>query len=714
MKQVLIKNGKALVSDVPAPRAGAGQILVQVAASCISVGTEMSGVRASDAPLWKRALKDPSKVRRAVGLAIEKGVSQTVAQIRGRLAEGLAVGYSAAGKVIELGAGVSDFAPGERVAVAGSGHAMHAEFVSVPVNLATPIPPSVSDAEASTVTLGAIALQGVRRFAPTLGETVVVLGLGLLGQITVQLLKANGCRVIGIDLDPERTRLAECMGADAVLVAEESAPIDQIARLTQGLGADGVIITAAAPDAGLLDRACGFCRRKGRVVLVGDVPITIDRAAIYAKELDFLISTSYGPGRYDQVYEEKGLDYPAAYVRWTENRNMAAYLELIADGKIDVKSLIAREVPVADADAAYAALSGTPRPLAVVLTYPMSEGQPQRKIASGATWHAKEGAIGVGLSGASGFAQGVLVPAMGRLAKDFQIRAVQSATGHRAKHVADINAAAYSCTEFGKLLEDAQIDLVLIAGRHAEHAPRAIEALTAGKHVFTEKPLALNEEQLAPIEAFYQCGEGDRPLLMTGFNRRFSPAVVALSERTKNRTGPLVVTYRMNAGAIPHSHWTQGAEGGGRNIGEACHIYDLFTALTGATMSRVSVAAIGKEDGTRKKNENFSASFTFDDGSLCTLLYTSLGSAKWPKEAMEVYVDGVVYALEDYKALRASGESEALWEGAQDKGHAAEIEALALVLKGRSGWPIPLWQQLQATRMSFAVEALICGQPARS
>lgn len=713
MKQVLIKNGKALLSDVPAPRPGARQVLVQVAASCISVGTEMSGVRASDAPLWKRALKDPSKVRRTIGMALEKGVSHTAAQVRGRLAEGLAVGYSAAGTVIELGSGVADFAVGERVAVAGSGHAMHAEFVRVPVNLATPVPPSVSGMEASTVTLGAIALQGVRRFSPTLGETVVVLGLGLLGQITVQLLKANGCRVIGIDLDRERTQLAERMGADAVLVADETSPIDRIARLTQGLGADGVIITAAAPDAGILDRACGLCRRKGRVVLVGDVPITIDRAAIYAKELDFFISTSYGPGRYDQVYEDKGLDYPAAYVRWTENRNMAAYLDLIAEGRIDVKPLIAREVPVTDAGAAYAALgSETPRPLAIILTYPMDAEQPCRKIDGAVAWKRKNDAIRVGLSGASGFAQGVLIPAMAELAKDFQIRAVQSATGHRAKHVADMNAAAYSCTEFENLLEDVDIDLILIAGRHAEHAPRAIEALKAGKHVFTEKPLALCEEELAPIEEFYRSWEADRPLLMTGFNRRFSPAVIALAERLKSRTGPLVAVYRMNAGAVPHTHWTQGPEGGGRNIGEACHIYDLFTALTGATMSHVSVAAIGKEDPRQKKNENFSASFTFCDGSLCTLVYTSLGSAQWPKEAMEVCADGAVYAIDDYKSLRASGTSEPLWEGTQDKGHTGELAALAHALKGGSGWPIPLWQQLQATRMSFAVEAALYAQPA--
>ena len=707
MKQILIKNGEAMVEEVPAPEAGPGEVLVGVAASCISVGTELSGLQTSDMPLWKRAVRNPDKVVKALRMMAEKGVGRTMGLVQGQLSAGLAVGYSVAGRVIGLGDGIHDISLGDRVACAGAGYAMHAEIVRVPRNLAVAIPDGVEIADAATVTLGAIALQGVRRLQPTLGETVVVVGLGVLGQIAVQLLKSNGCHVIGMDLDARRVELARTLGCDLGLLAGEDLPARRIARLTGGVGADGVIVTAAARDETLLNTAFAMCRRKGRVVLVGDVPITIDRAAIYRNELDFLISTSYGPGRYDHNYEENGLDYPVGYVRWTENRNMDAYLDLIAAGRVKTDGLIEAKYPVEQAATAYAALSRAegPRPLAVLLQYGVpAEAAPARRIATRSPKPTADGAIGVGLVGTSGFAQATHLPNMADMAGGFALRAVWSKTGHHAKHVAETNGAAYATTDLAELLGDPKIDLVMITGRHDEHGGQVLAALEAGKHVFVEKPLALNETELAAIEAFYSAEPDPAPVLMTGFNRRFSPAARAISGHLAGRDGPMVITYRMNAGFIPQSHWTQRPEGGGRNIGEACHIYDLFTAFTGARVVQVAVAGIGREDEHMRRNENFSVALTFDDGSLATLAYTSLGGAPWPKEQMEIFCDGRVLALDDYRSAHLSGARGGLWEGVQDKGHKGELETLLASLKGGGDWPISLWEQLQATRISFDVE----------
>jgi predicted dehydrogenase/threonine dehydrogenase-like Zn-dependent dehydrogenase len=695
VKQVLIRGGSVVVEDVPAPAAGPRSVLVRVEWSCVSAGTEGASVAMSALPLYRRALKQPEHAKRALEIARNEGFVRTYKRVRGQLAAGLPTGYSAAGVVVAVGDEVEGFAVGDRVACAGAGIANHAELIDVPVNLAVRVPDGLALADAATVTLGAIALQGVRRAAPTLGEAVGVIGLGILGQLTVQLLRANGCRALVTDLDPARV-------AQAVAHGGEDASGDFAERcraLTGGFGADAVIVTAATASSEPMHDAAQACRRKGRVVIVGDVGLELRRSDLYAKELDVVMSTSYGPGRYDDVYELEGQDYPLGYVRWTENRNMAEYLRLLCDGALRLDDLDRREYPVEEAQRAFA-----DKPLLALLEYP-ERGEAESRTLRLRSLPARAGVVRVALVGAGAFAQGSHVPNLLKLRDRFEVRAVMSRTGSTAKAVANRVEAAYATTSLDEVLADDDVDLVLISTRHDLHARQALQALEAGKHVFVEKPLALNEEELAAIEAFF--AGRDAPLLMTGFNRRFSPAAVRARELLAGRASPLVADYRMNAGFIPLDHWVHGPEGGGRNIGEACHIYDLFLSLVGAPVESVSATAI-RADGTRlAANDNFTATIGYGDGSVCTLTYTALGNRDHPKERLEVFADGMVLTLDDYKSLAVAGRGSG-WRGTtQQKGHLEELQALARAVRDGGGWPIPLEEQLQAMRVAFAVESQV-------
>ncbi|MGZ4334469.1 MAG: bi-domain-containing oxidoreductase [Gaiellaceae bacterium] len=704
MKQVLIRGGGVAVEEVPAPVASPRGILVRVEWSCVSVGTESASVAMSGLPLYRRALKQPEHAKRALEIARNEGFVRTFKRIRGQLAAGLPTGYSAAGVVVAVGSEVEGFAAGDRVACAGAGIANHAELIDVPVNLAVRVPDEVGLDAASTVTLGSIALQGVRRAAPALGESVGVIGLGVLGQLTVQLLRAAGCRVLVTDLDPARVALAVAHGAE-----DASGDFAERARaLTGGFGADAVIVTAATASSDPMHDAAQACRRKGRVVIVGDVGLELRRSDLYEKELDVLMSTSYGPGRYDAVYELDGQDYPIGYVRWTENRNMEEVMRLLATGALDLATLPQERFEIDDAETAYAALGSEHKPLLVLLSYPEREEAQRRRVET-RTVAAKSGRIGVALVGAGSFTQGSHVPNLLKLRDNFQIRAVMSRTGATARAVAARTEAAYATTDLAEVLADPEIDLVLIATRHDLHATQALEALRAGKHVFVEKPLALTENELDGIESFYADCD-DAPLLMTGFNRRFSPAVARARELLAGRTTPIVAGYRMNAGYIPLDHWVHGPEGGGRNIGEACHIYDLFDALVGgAEVDAVSAQAI-RADGTRlAANDNFVATIRYADGSVCTLTYTALGHGDHPKEQLDVFADNAVLTLDDYKSLTVTGGGRG-WRGAtQHKGHVEELEALAAAIRDGGAWPIPLEEQARAMRIAFAVEDEIRG-----
>jgi len=715
MKQVLVQGGLAQVEEVPAPQVGDKNILVRVEYSCVSAGTEMAGVISSGTPLYRRALKQPENVRRAIEMAREQGVRKTLDRISEQTTGAMPTGYSAAGTVLEIGSQVEGFRRGDRVACAGAGIANHAEIIDVPVNLAVKVPDELSLSDAATVTLGSIALQGLRRTAPTLGETVVVLGLGLLGQLVTQMLVANGCRVIGSDLDAKRIDMALAGGmAHAVRAGENLA--ERVAAFTDGFGADATIVTAATPSHEVISQAMQATRRKGRVVLVGDVGLNLKRTDFYEKELDFFISTSYGPGRYDPVYEEQGQDYPLAYVRWTENRNMEEYLKLLGAGRISLEHLQPKQYSVDEVTQAYESLKGGDKPMIVLLNYPAREESLSRvaSLPQASRTQAKpvSGKIRVALAGAGAFATAVHLPNLARLEEYFQLRCVMSRTGSTAKRIATQYQAASATTEYEALLADSEVDLVLIATRHHLHGLMTLQALRAGKHVFVEKPLALTSGELDEIEEFYRQNP-DGPVLMTGFNRRFSPPIVQARAALQERATPLMANYRMNAGFLPPTHWVHGEEGGGRNLGEACHIYDLFNSLTGAPMRAVQTSSIQPQSKQWKRNDNFVATISYEDGSVCSLTYSALGNAAYPKEQMEVFCDNKVAALDDYKVLTISGGATGEWQAkSAQKGHYEELEALGKCLKNGGEWPIPLWQQMQAMRIALQVEGALTGEKA--
>jgi predicted dehydrogenase/threonine dehydrogenase-like Zn-dependent dehydrogenase len=709
MKQVILRGGGVVLADVPAPMVGGKHILVAVEYSCISVGTELAGITAMATPLYKRALRQPEKIMRALEMVRDQGVGRAVKRIRGMLSAGHPTGYSAAGRVIEVGSNVEGFRPGDRVACAGAGIANHAELIDVPVNLAVRVPDNLSMDLAATVTLGAIALQGVRRAVPTLGETVVVVGLGILGQLTAQMLRAHGCRVIGVDLCQRRISLAIENGMDCGIDPKREDYVAAVQRLTDGFGADAAVVTAATLDHSVISEAMRSCRKKGRVVLVGDVGLHLKREDLYQKELDFFISTSYGPGRYDPYYEEEGQDYPLPYVRWTENRNMEAYLRLLADGRIHLSNLAHEPYGFERAEEAYSLLAGEgEKPLLMLLRYPVQHGEPTRKVVlRNAT--VKDGRVRVALVGAGGFAQGMHLPNLMKLRQDYQIRAIMSRTGANAKAVAEQYETAYATTDYAAVLDDPDIDLVVIATRHHLHGAMVLDALRARKHVFVEKPLAIKPEELNAIESYFSYCQS-APVLMTGFNRRFSQPMAKAKEVLQDRFGPLIISYRMNAGYLPREHWVHGEEGGGRNIGEACHIYDVFNYLTGANVIKVEATPIGGYSRQWRSSDNFSATVAYDDGSVCNLIYTALGHTGYPKERLDIFGEGKVISLDDYRSLSVVGVRGADWQSqTSDKGQLDELKSLAACLRKNKPWPISLEEQLSATRISYRVEEALCG-----
>ncbi|PKO38933.1 MAG: oxidoreductase [Betaproteobacteria bacterium HGW-Betaproteobacteria-6] len=710
MRQVVVSGGTVRLEDVPAPLVEPGTVLIRMDHTCISVGTEMSGLKATGLPLWKRALRQPQNVKKVVDMVLADGLSATKRLVQERLAVELPTGYSGAGVVLEVGEGVDGFSIGDRVACAGAQCAFHAEVVRVPTNLVVRVPDNVNFEAASSVALGAIALQGIRRAAPTLGETFVVIGLGILGQLTAQMLRANGCRVIGVDLDRARIELAEQHGMTWGVHPDDANDVQQVMRITGGAGADGVIITAASPSDVIVSAAFRMCRKKARVVLVGDVGLDLKREDFYVKELDFLISTSYGPGRYDPQYEEGGLDYPLAYVRWTESRNMAEYLRLIADGVLDLRHLITTVHTIDQVDVAYRSLQGGfDKPLMALLSYPrLSSDLVRRLELAPAVAHIGSDVIRIALIGAGGFAKGMHLPNLMDMQSEFRLRAVASRTGHNATATGKRFGADYCTTDYREVLADPDIDAVIVATRHDSHGRLALEALTAGKHVLLEKPLALTDFDLRAIEDFYANGTGPKPVLLTGFNRRFSPYAQRIAARVAGRSNPMILNYRMNAGYIPLDHWVHGVEGGGRNRGEACHIYDLFTFLTGERIERVEATAIRPATGYYAASDNFVATLSFADGSVATLTYSALGASEYPKERLEIFVDGTVISLDDYRSLTiVGGKEKPFATRTADKGQKEELLAFAKAIKGQAEWPIPLWQQVQATRISFDIERFL-------
>jgi predicted dehydrogenase/threonine dehydrogenase-like Zn-dependent dehydrogenase len=711
MKQVFIRNGKAATEDVPAPMVEPGTVLVAVRYSCISTGTELSGLRNSAEALLTRALKHPAEVRQVLAMAANQGARRIYTMVKNKVSSGMVVGYSAAGTVIDIGEGIDDVRVGDRVACAGAQCAHHAEVIRVPRNLLVHVPEGVDLASASTATLGAIAMQGVRRCHVTLGETVVVVGLGVVGLLTVQLLRANGARVLGTDLNRERVSRALAFGARAAFHPDDENAVDHVHRLTGGYGADAVIVTAATASDSVISDAFRMCRKKGRVVLVGDVGLNLRREDLYKHEIDFLISSSYGPGRYDATYEEGGIDYPLPYVRWTENRNMGEYLALIAEGRVSVAPMVTRTEPIDAAGAAYQALEQDPSNLVALLEYaerPLAD-LTSRTLSMPSHTATHGGAVRIGVCGAGSFAKGMHLPNIANMRGLFSVRSIMSRTGHNAMSVAKQFDAAIATTSLDEQLADAELDAVLIASRHDEHAATVLAALAAGKHVYVEKPLALTDAELTSIEAFFEATPAAR-VLQTGFNRRFSKHLAKIAAIVAPRSNPMIIDYRMNAGYIPLDNWIHGPQGGGRNLGEACHVYDLFTFLTGARVARVDAQPITPRTGAYSPRDNFVATMSFADGSVASLTYTALGAKEHPKEEMEIFVDGKVIVLSDYRRVTVAGARDAGTSSRLiEKGHREAIEAFGRAIKDGMESPIPLWQQIQATRIALDVERQLAG-----
>jgi predicted dehydrogenase/threonine dehydrogenase-like Zn-dependent dehydrogenase len=705
MKQVFIKKGKVLIEDVPVPLVEENSVLVELAFSVISPGTELSGVKKTGESLINKALKNPKKIKKVIDFLKGKGVKKTVDVIKSQSGGILTPGYSCSGYVIQVGKNVSDIKRGDCVACGGAGRASHAEIVSVPRNLVVKIPEGCSLKQAASVTLGSIAMQGLRRCNPQLGESVAVIGLGLLGQITIQLLKINGCRIVGFDVRPERVEEAIELGMDKAFVTKRVNIQEEIKNFTEGYGVDATIITAASKNSEITQMSLEITRKKGRVVVVGDVGMDINREPFYQKELDFLISCSYGPGRYDTSYEEKGIDYPYPYVRWTENRNMKEYLNLIAEKKIDFIRLVGGEYKISQVSRAYSELqSKEGRPLSVLIDYEIDEQEHEkldRRINLNKRAATHSNIIKVAVIGAGNFATNVHLPNLKSLSNLYSITAVADVNGALARKVADKFNAEYCATDYTEVLGDNSIGLVFITTRHNLHSQIVIDSLRAGKNVFVEKPLALNEMELNDIIKTYKKSDS---FLMVGFNRRFSPPVRGVFDIISGRKTPIMILYRVNAGYIPPGHWVHTSEGGGRIIGEGCHMLDLFRYLTQSEVESVDVSGLSSKKEHISPFDNFSATVKYRDGSICSLIYTSIGSKNIAKEYLEIYCENKVFVIDDFKRLDIYGKNIRGWQGKQNKGHLEELKEFGLAIQEGKQNPISFDEIIETTNLSFLID----------
>jgi polar amino acid transport system substrate-binding protein len=689
-------------------------VLVRAAASLISAGTERMAVGAGRKSLLSRARENPEKVKQVLQRARSEGVLHTVNAVMSKLGSSTALGYSASGIVVGVGADVTEFRVGDRVACAGVGYASHAEVLSVPKNLCVHLPDGATFEAGAFGTLGAIALQGVRLAEPTLGEAVVVIGLGLLGQLSVQLLKANGCRVFGLDLDPQKVELARELGADRAMLNTEDAK-RAVMEWSRGRGADAVLITAATPSNQPVELAGEISRLKGRVIAVGLVGLDVPRDLYFRRELTLRISMSYGPGRYDPEYEERGHDYPFAYVRWTEGRNIEAFLDLVAAGRVQVERLVTHRFPVEEGERAYELLAGVIKEpyLGVVLRYD-TERELERQVEltaakASARGSAASGSVRVGLIGAGAYAQGMLLPVLKAAGVEFQ--SIATASGVTARDVGARYGFRRSVSSADEVINDPEVNLVVIATRHDLHAELAERALASGRHVFLEKPPALNEEELERLMSAAECADGQ---LMVGYNRRFSPHARAAYEFFKDRGSPLSIAYRVNAGRIPREHWTHDPhEGGGRIIGEVCHFIDFMHFLTGAPATRVYAEAITSRNRELVDEDSVFITLRFADGSNGSIAYLAEGDKALAKERVEIFGAGRIFVLDDYRSATTyrNGREETTRMRSQDKGQRDEVRALCdLVLEGKPA-PIALSDLAATSRATFRiVDALRTGQ----
>lgn len=721
MKQILqnMQNGTTEVVEAPSPRAGAGQVLIQTRCSLISAGTERMLVDFGKASLVDKARQQPEKVRMVLDKARTDGLMTTVDAVRAKLAQPIPLGYCNAGVVLEVGAGVEGLKPGDRVASNGS----HADLVRVPLNLCARIPDGVDDESAAFTVLASIGLQGIRLAQPTLGESFVVTGVGLIGLATVQLLRAHGCRVLAIDFDAEKLALAARFGAVVCNPGQGEDPVAAGLAFSDGRGVDGVIITASTASSDPVSQAARMSRKRGRIILVGVTGLELNRSEFYEKELSFQVSCSYGPGRYDPSYEDAGRDYPFGFVRWTEQRNFAAVLDLLADGRLDVKPLIGHRFAFAQAPDAYALLSNDKGALGILLEYPDAPAQSlrARSVTLPGRAHVADPTKPVcGFIGAGNYASRVLIPAFKAAGARFKT----IVTSGGVSGVIHGRGAGFdeASTDLDAMLADPAINTVAIVTRHNLHAPFVVKTLAAGKHVFVEKPLCLTLEELAEIEGVLSPlspdpsparGEGSdaaAPLLMVGFNRRFAPQIQKMKALLAGVSEPKSFIMTMNAGAIPADHWTQdSAIGGGRIIGEACHFIDLMRFLAGSPIVSVQARRMGDAPGVAVTEDKAAFILGFEDGSFGTIHYLANGAASFPKERIEVFCAGRVLQLDNFRQLRSYGwpgfKGMNLWR--QDKGQNACAAAfLNAVAEGKPA-PIPPEEIFEVARVSIEAAGML-------
>ncbi len=713
MKQILqnLKTGQLSVADVPQPVAQRGRVLVRTATSLISAGTERMAVDMGKKSLLGKARERPDLVKQVIQKARNEGLMNTFNAVRSKLGSSTALGYSASGIVVGVGEDVTEFRVGDRVSCAGAGYASHAEVLSVPKNLCVRLPEKATFESGAFGTLGAIALQGVRLAEPTLGEAVVVIGLGLLGQLTVQLLKANGCRVFGLDLDPQKIELAKELGADGGALSDADAK-NAVMEWSRGRGADAVLITAATSSNQPVELAGEISRMRGRVVAVGLVGTDVPRNLYYFRELTFKISMSYGPGRYDPEYEERGHDYPFAFVRWTEGRNIEAFLDLVAEGRVNIERLITHRFSIDDGERAYQLISGEAKEpyLGVLLNYDTERELERRVEIAKAPASGLEKSVRLGLIGAGGYAKGMLLPHFKTAGADF--RAIATASGVSARDTGERYGFSYAASGADEIINDEEVNLIVIATRHDSHAELARRGLERGRHVFVEKPLALDDEEL---DSVIEAAQNSAGRLMVGFNRRFSPHAQSAKEFYAGRQSPLSISYRINSGRIPPEHWIQdGREGGGRIRGEVCHFIDLMQFLTGATTTRVYAESVTSRNRQIVDEDSVFITLRFSDGSNGSIAYLAEGDKSVPKERVEIYGEGKTFVLDDFRSATSyrNGREETQKLRNQDKGQAEEVRAVCRVVLEGAAPPVALDDLAATTRATFRIrDSLRAGLP---
>ncbi|MBO3798458.1 MAG: bi-domain-containing oxidoreductase [Thermoproteota archaeon] len=704
MKQVIYVRRNIKIEEVPVPIIGDNEVLVANVASCISIGTEIRSISLRSKNIVKIGLdivkKNPELIEKLKSIMKSYGIIKSYHIIRERINEPYMLGYSSAGVVVEVGKNVEHVKVGDRVACGGTGYAVHAEFIRVPKNLCVKVPENVSFEEAAFTTIGAIALQGIRRADAKIGERIGVIGLGLIGLLTTQILKAAGCKVIGFDLNKDKVELARKVGADASYKADDVDTIKMAELFSDGVGLDAVIIAATSASSKPINDALKMIRKKGKVIVVGDVSIAISRESFYEKEADILISTSYGPGRYDPLYEEKGIDYPISYVRWTEQRNMETFLELLSSRKIDVKSLITHVFSVEQASKAYeSANSGNA--IGIILKYAeWQEQRPLERIVKLPYINELGGSINVGIIGAGNFTRLVLLPNLLKI-PGLKISSICALTGPKLKYLAEKYKIGYITTDYRNIINDSNTDLVIVTTRHNLHAKIAMEALNLGKHVYVEKPLAINIDELKNV---IQVAENSKGILFVGFNRRFSPFTYRLKETLSKTAGPMMINYIVNAGSLPAEYWIYDPEeGGGRIVGECVHFFDLMNYIIDSDPVEISIMPIDSHVKTIKSSDNMVVSIKYKNGSVGNLIYTSIGSPAYPKEVIHVQRSGLVIEVNDFKELVIHEKKKKRMSARmQDKGHYNELVRLIEGIKTGIS-PIPLKDIYIAHEIAFKV-----------